>query len=54
MKARKAASLLLVLSFVFIVPSSTANVSEWYYSNYLYSLEITSYDDPVIAGRPTR
>ena len=51
MKAREAASLLLVLGFVFIVPSSTANVSKWNYSNYLYSLDITSYDDPIIAGQ---
>jgi len=51
MKAREAASLLLVLSFVFIVPSSMANMSEWDYTNYLYSLDITSYDDPIIAGQ---
>jgi len=54
MKARETASLLLILSFLFIVPSSTANMSEWDYNNYLYSLDITSYDDPVIAGQPNQ
>ncbi len=51
MKAREAVSLLLIMSFVFIVPSSTANMTEWDYSNYLHSLEIAYYDDPVIAGQ---
>ena len=54
MKAREAASLLLILSFFFIVPSSTANMSEWNYSNYLYSLDIILYNDPVIAGQPNQ
>ena len=51
MKAREAISLLLVLSLIFIIPSSTATISEWEYSNYLYSLKIESYDDPAIAGQ---
>jgi hypothetical protein len=51
MKAREALSLILVLGFIFIIPNSTATITEWDYSNYLYSLEITSYDDPVIAGQ---
>lgn len=54
MKAREAASLIFILSFVFIVPGSTAIVFEWDYSNYLYSLDVTSYDDPVKAGQPNQ
>jgi hypothetical protein len=54
MKAREATSLLIVLSFLFIVPSSTANMSEWDYSNYLYYLDIISYEDPVVAGQPNQ
>lgn len=51
MKAREALSLILVLGFIFIIPNSTATITEWNYSNHLYSLEITSYDDPVTAGQ---
>jgi hypothetical protein len=54
MKAIKAASLFLILSLVFMVPSSIANLYEWDYSNYLYSLKIVSYDCPVIAGQLNR
>jgi len=54
MKAREAISLLLVLGFIFIIPSSTATTSELDYSSYLHSLEIESYDDPVTAGQQNR
>jgi len=51
MKARETIPLLLVLGCIFITPISTAIVCEWDYCNYLYSLDITSCDDPVIAGQ---
>jgi len=52
MKLRLAhmAVLLVVCIFLFF-PVSTANVREWSYKNYLYSLEILSYEDAVTAGQ---
>ena len=50
MKAKEASILLLVSSFLVLIPSSTAIDDGWNYGNYLYSLEILSFDDPVTAG----
>ena len=42
------------MGLLFVAQNSSAIVCEWNYCNYLYSLEITSCDDPVIAGQPNQ
>lgn len=51
MKVIEVSFILLILGFVLIVPGSTATDCEWSHYNYLYSLKIISYDDPVTAGQ---
>jgi hypothetical protein len=43
---------LLVLGSLLSPHDTLANISEWDYDNYLYSLEILSCDDPVMMGLP--
>lgn len=51
MKAREASILLLILGFISIIPGSIATEEEWDYDDYLYSLDIVSYDEPITAGQ---
>lgn len=46
-----ALSSLLMLILIFPITESSGNVPQWDYTNYLYSLSVLSYDDPVTAGQ---